>query len=96
MRDRSSLERNLDQTLASLLRGLTNSVRNLNRLTESESYVPTSITCNNERAEAESASALYYFGYTVDEYSLVGQLAALINSNSSLVEDIFKSHTSPN
>ena len=73
MRDRCTLEGNLDKVLLGVLDTLADSVRNFVGFTETEAYDAVAVAYYHKRGELHDTSALYCLGYTVDSYDFLGK-----------------------
>ena len=88
MRDGSTLERNVDQMLFSLLNRFRDGHRNFGRFSFADSHPTVSVANHYQGAKIKALATLYYFGDTVDENDLVFE-TEFIRINSHAVSSLF-------
>lgn len=92
MRNRSPLERDVDQMLLGLFDGLGDGYRDFGGFSFADPDPAMSVSDYDQGAEVKTFAAFHHLGHTVDEDHLVFQ-AQLISINSHAVPRFFLSHT---
>src|SRR5215472_7790778 len=90
MRDRRTLEVELDHILLGLLDRLANGHRNFARLAHSKTGMAALITYNHERREAEILAAFHDFRHAVDRNDLVFQVSLVGRNRPANRKGVFE------